>query len=207
MAIVRDRVPLVGPGADDCRAVESAIEDLRFAKRALREMGSRKVAPLEVQPIEDVDTVLIALWHGAASAYARCFNQGVRMTFSRKLVPTDPDLLQAHREVIRMRREHISHYERGTSHERVDAFAEIGETENGELALRVSVDGRKTLLPSAQEVRRYRALVDDVLGRAETLQATGFEHLAETLRSRGGAEILRAAAAQTPIRVDAWDKD
>src|SRR5262245_61420108 len=125
MVTVRDRVPLVGPGVDVCQAVESAIEDLRFARRALQEMGTRKVAPLEVQPIEDVDTVLIALWHAAATAYARCFVQGVRMAFSRRLLPADPALLQAHREVISMRREHIGHYARGSAHERVDTFAEI----------------------------------------------------------------------------------
>lgn len=196
------RTSAKGGLVDEALYLESLLQDLAFARRALDEMATRKVAPVESQPIADLDTVLVALWHAAATAYARCFTQGARKSIADQIKPTDEALLQAHREVTEMRGDHIGHLKRGSEHEVLEGTVVLGEAKDGEVAVRFEIEGNKTMLPSPRDVRRYKALIDDVKGRAEGLRADTLARIGDALQQRGREALQSAVRDGTAVRLD-----
>ena len=202
MVAPTDRISTAGTLVEEALYLESLLQDLAFARRALDAMGTRKVAPIASQPIEDLDVVLVALWHAAASAYARCFSQGARKGLADKIKPTDEAHLQAHREVTNMRGDHIGHLKRDSEHERLRGEIVLGETTDDHLAARFELEGNKTMLPSASDVRRYKALIADVTERVESLRADVHARIGDALNTIGGESLQAAAREGRTIRLD-----
>ncbi len=199
---VEASIVVTGDAADEAAYLESLVQDLSFTRRALDELGHRAIKPIAGQPIEDVDTVAIALWHAAAIAYGRCFGTGKRMAVSRALIPTESGLLKAHQDLLDWRRSHIAHLDRAADLEDLRTVVDLNTSSiEGKVAIRVSVEGNKALLPSPAEVRTYRALIDDVLGRAARLKADAFTKIENAIKADGGRDLARLAREGGSIRL------
>jgi hypothetical protein len=194
--------PVVGALADQALYLESMVQDVEFAIRAVDELSRRPISVVANQPIENVDTTAIALWNAAAIAYARCFAQGARKSVAAALIPSDQELLKAHQALIGMRGDHIAHLARDNEHERLEAVGEVTGVTGDRAAVRVTVKGTKTLLPAPAELRAFARLLEHAASTLETMRRDALDRMSTALLELGGEAIAKAARGGTTIRID-----
>jgi hypothetical protein len=137
--------------------------DMSFASDALEQVSARWD---DRDPPDDL--VLLALWHAAVVAYARCFGTGRRARFPVDVVPVE--FRETHEQTLDLRNWVIAHpVSELESHA---AGIEVGQDGSiGATRVMRAIPG----LPSREFVERLHALVDaigvDVFAREQALHA------------------------------------
>jgi hypothetical protein len=144
----------------------------------------------ERRHVEGFDLIEVALWNSATIAYARCFVTGLRREVSTDLVPDD--LRKAHKDLIKMRGEHIAHFDRGSTHESVTVRALIRETETS-VIVDVTTQGVKDMLPTPNVMPEYIALVTRVLAAAEAKYQRTLDEIDAALQAVSASRLLQTS--------------
>jgi hypothetical protein len=193
-------VRLVGPVVERLLALESSIEDLRFATRCMHALEARLDQDRPPgTPTDEFDETQIALWHAAVLAYARCFVAGRRKLVADDLLPANR---RVHEEIMEIRATHLAHLDRASTRESTTLSVRLHVADDS-LKFNIEARGLKEVVPTTRSMPTYREGAEQVLQAALDAYERTIEEIRDALASLPPMDIVEAARRGRSISLDA----